>query len=141
MRSQISPMLKRAILLCGFGVLAFAARAQTPRAFPSSVEWRLVSINAAPARSQDPASLRIETESARAFGSTGCNRWMGAITGIDDRLRFSPVAVTRRYCAGPGGEIERQFVAVLNAAPLWRLQRGALVLTSGKTRLRFRRAG
>ena len=134
-------MFTRAIFICSFSLLACAAEAQTPRAFPSNVEWRLVSINAAPARSQDPASLRIEAEGGRAFGSTGCNRWMGAITGIDERLRFSPLAVTRRYCAGAEGEIERQFVAVLNAAPLWRLQRGALVLTSGKTRLRFKRAG
>ena len=134
-------MFTRAIFLGGFGLLAGAAQAQTPRAFPSHVEWRLVSINAAPARSQDPASLRIESEGGRAFGSTGCNRWMGAIKGIDERLRFAPLAVTRRYCPGPGGEIERQFLAVLNAAPLWRLLRGALVLTSGKTRLRFRRAG
>ena len=134
-------MFTRAIFLCGFGLLSCVAQAQTPRTFPSNVQWRLVSINAAPARSQDHASLRIETEGGRAFGSTGCNRWMGAITGIDERLRFAPLAVTRRYCAGAGGEIERQFVAVLNAAPLWSLQRGALILTSGKTRLRFRRAG
>ena len=134
-------MFTRAIFLCGFGVLACAAQAQTPRAFPTHVQWRLVSINAAPARGPDPASLRIEAEGGRAFGSTGCNRWMASATEIDDRLRFTPLAATRRYCAGPGGEIERQFVAVLNAAPLWRLQRGALILTSGKTRLRFRRAG
>ena len=134
-------MFTRAIFLCGFGLLSCAAQAQTPRAFPTHVEWRLVSINAAPARSQDPASLRIEAEGGRAFGSTGCNRWMASATEIDDRLRFAPLAVTRRYCAGAGGEIERQFVAVLNAAPLWSLQRGALILTSGKTRLRFRRAG
>ena len=134
-------MITRVIFLCCFGVLAFTAHAQTPRAFPSHVEWRLVSINAAPARSQDPASLRIEAEGRRAFGSTGCNRWMASTTAIDERLRFTPLAVTRRYCAGAAGEVERQFVAVLNAAPLWRLQRGALVLTSGKTRLRFKRAG
>ena len=134
-------MITRAIVLCGFGLLAFTAQAQTPRAFPSNVEWHLVSINAAPARSQDPASLRIEAEGGRAFGSTGCNRWMASATGIDERLRFTPLAVTRRFCAGAGGEIERQFLGVLNAAPLWRLQRGALVLTSGKMRLRFRRAG
>ena len=136
-------MFMRAIFLCSFGLLAVTAQAQTqtPRAFPSHVEWRLVSINAAPARSQDPASLRIEAEGGRAFGSTGCNRWMANATGMDDRLRFTPLAVTRRYCAGAGGEIERQFLGVLNAAPLWRLQRGSLVLTSGKTRLRFKRAG
>ena len=134
-------MITRVIFLCSFGVLSCAAQAQTPRAFPSHVEWRLVSINAAPARSQEPASLRIEAEGGRAFGSTGCNRWMTSATAIDDRLRFTPLAVTRRFCAGAGGEVERQFVAVLNAAPLWRLQRGALVLISGKTRLRFKRAG
>ena len=134
-------MFTRTIFLCCFGVLACAAEAQTPRAFPSQVEWRLVAINAAPARGQDPASLRIEAEGGRAFGSTGCNRWMASATKIDERLHFTPLAVTRRYCAGAGGEVERQFLAVLNAAPLWRLQRGALVLTSGKTRLRFRRAG
>ena len=134
-------MFTRAIFLCGFGLLTVTAQAQTQRAFPSNVEWRLVSINAAPARSQDPASLRIDAEGGRAFGSTGCNRWMASATGIDERLRFTPMALTRRYCAGAGGEVERQFVAVLNAAPLWRLQRGALVLTSGKTRLRFKRAG
>ena len=134
-------MFTRALFLCGFGLLAGAAQAQTPRAFPTHVQWRLVSINAAPARSQDPASLQIEAEGGRAFGSTGCNRWMASATGIDERLRFTPLAVTRRYCAGAGGEIERPFLAVLNAAPLWRLQRNSLILTSGKTRLRFRRAG
>ena len=134
-------MITRAIFLCCFGLLGFTAQAQTPRAFPSNVDWRLVSINAAPARSQDPASLRIEAEGGRAFGSTGCNRWMANATGIDERLSFTPLAVTRRYCAGAGGEVERQFVAVLNAAPLWRLQRNSLILTSGKTRLRFKRAG
>ena len=134
-------MFTRTIFLCCFGVLACAAEAQTPRAFPSQVEWRLVSINAAPARSPDPASLRIEAEGGRAFGSTGCNRWMASAAGIDERLRFTPLAVTRRFCAGAGGEVERQVLAVLNAAPLWRLQRGALILTSGQTRLRFKRAG
>ena len=134
-------MSTRILFYLGLNLLAFTAQAQTPRAFPSHVEWRLVSINAAPARSQDPASLRIEAEGGRAFGSTGCNRWMASATGIDERLRFAPLAVTRRFCAGAGGEIERQFLAVLNAGPLWRLQRNSLVLASGKTRLRFKRAG
>ncbi len=138
-------MFLRVVFLFGLGLLAAGALAQSApgpwRSFPMDADWGLIAINGRRLPQDIHAHLRIEAGSGRAFGSTGCNRWTGALVGSEPRLRFTPIAVTRMFCAGAPGEAERHFLSVLNAGPVWRMERGGLVLIVGKTRLRFRRAG
>ena len=138
-------MSTRTAFISGFCLLASGALAQgsviAPSPFPVDVDWRGVALNGKPPPTEARPSLRIEALSGRAFGSTGCNRWTASLTWIDDQLRFAPMAVTRRFCAGAAGEVERRFLAVLNAGPVWRIERGGLVLVSAQGRLRFRRSG
>ena len=132
-------MYIRTAIFSGFCLLAAAAFAQG--SFPFDVDWQGFALNGSDGPKDARPSLRIEGLSGRAFGSTGCNRWTASFTRLDDQLHFSPIAVTRRFCAGAAGEVERRFLAVLNAGPVWRIERGGLVLVSAHGRLRFRRSG
>ena len=142
---RVLSMSTRTAIILGFCLLASGALAQgasiAAPPFPVDVDWRGVALNGTPPPKDARPSLRIEGLSGRAFGSTGCNRWTASLTRLDDQLHFAPIAVTRRFCAGAAGEVERRFLAVLNAGPVWRIERGGLVLVSAHGRLRFRRSG
>jgi len=136
-------MVLRIVFLFGLGLLGSGACAQgapaPARSFPMNADWVLIAINGERLPEAVMPTLRIDGTSGRAFGSTGCNRWTGAVLGSEPRLRFTPIAVTRMFCAGAPGKAERHFLSVLNAGPVWRMERGGLLLIVGKTRLRFRR--
>ncbi len=132
-------MLLRAAVFAGFCLQCSTAFSQGR--FPVDVDWLAVALNGNAAPKDARPSLRIEAASGRAFGATGCNRWTASLSRTDAELHFAPMAVTRRFCAGAAGDVERRFLAVLNADPRWRLERGGLVLESPQGRLRFRRGG
>ena len=60
---------------------------------------------------------RIEfVTQGRLTGYSGCNMMSGSWRMEGDAIHIGPVATTKRMCAGPGGEIERRFLAALGGS-------------------------
>jgi heat shock protein HslJ len=78
--------------------------------------WTVVSIIDGDAVSSVPdgvvATLRFGADGRVAI-STGCNEGGGSVTVSGATLRFVDVALTKRACQGPAGEIEQAVLAVL----------------------------
>lgn len=110
--------------------LALAACAQAPA--PSQPDYlrgtawqRVDDLDAMP----HPA--RMQFESGRASGYTGCNRWSSdAVQSGGDGLRFENITVTERACDGAGVQTatERNFLNVIRAARRAHYDQAALLL-------------
>ncbi|HVL53689.1 MAG TPA: META domain-containing protein [Vitreimonas sp.] len=61
--------------------------------------------------------------------STGCNSGTTTVTEANGTLRFGPIALTKRACDGPAGDMERAVLAVLQADTIaWTVDANALSL-------------
>jgi putative lipoprotein len=78
----------------------------------------------------------------RVAGSSGCNRYTGAVTGAGAELRVRDVAMTRMACPPAVMELESRFVAALTAVRSYRVTGDAVELLdeTGRTRLRLSRS-
>ena len=57
---------------------------------------------------------RLEFAAGGRFaGYTGCNMMSGSWTEEGGEARFGPVMATKRFCAGPEGEVEKRVMAAL----------------------------
>jgi heat shock protein HslJ len=70
---------------------------------------------------------------------TGCNTGAGSYTGEGATLRFSALAMTKRACAGPAGELEQAVLGVLEAGTVdYAIEAAALTLMAGDRGLGLR---
>ncbi|NJN48272.1 MAG: META domain-containing protein, partial [Candidatus Competibacteraceae bacterium] len=60
-------------------------------------EWQVKEIAGKQAEAKGKALIRFE-EDGRVTGHTGCNPFTGTATLADDKLKFGPLATTRRAC-------------------------------------------
>lgn len=101
----------------------------------TGVHWRLVQLGSSPAVTTSgatPPYLRLDADSARAVGSTGCNQFGGPFARDGERLRLGPLATTRRACTDPVlARQETIYVRVLESTDGARVERDTLVLLSG----------
>jgi heat shock protein HslJ len=89
-----------------------------------------------------PSTLSFE-EGQRVAGSAGCNRFTGTAATDGERLRFGPLAVTKRMCPPAVMDQEQRFLTALMAAEQYRLtEQGFLVIqdATATPRLRFSRS-
>ena len=57
---------------------------------------------------------RIEfSAGGRMAGYTGCNMMSGTWTEEGGAVRFGPIISTKRFCAGPEGEVEQRLMAAM----------------------------
>lgn len=78
------------------------------------------------------ASLRLDADSGKATGNTGCNRVASHYELRDATVRFSGVAASRRLCVDAAVmEQERRFLAMLGSASGWSMEHGRFVLNAG----------
>jgi heat shock protein HslJ len=82
--------------------------------------------------SPDPRTLpRIEFSSGgRMAGFTGCNMMSGSWTEEGGAVRFGPIISTKRFCAGPEGEVEKRLMAAMSPSARAARSGDRLVLTS-----------
>jgi heat shock protein HslJ len=74
----------------------------------------------------------------RLAGYTGCNMIAGKWRLEGSEIRLDALAATKRACLGPGGEVEKRFLAAVNASSRVSLEGAALVVQgSGGERLAF----
>lgn len=89
---------------------------------PEGREWRLVALAGgatAAEGARGAATLTLEADGRRAFGSGGCNRFSGGFERDGARLRFTPLASTKMAC--PDMATESAYFAALEATRAWRL--------------------
>jgi putative lipoprotein len=96
---------------------------------PEGREWRLVALAGGAVAGPGPrgaATLTLEADGRRAFGSGGCNCFSGGFERDGARLRFTPLAATKMAC--PEMATEDAYFAALAATRAWRLAGGSLEL-------------
>lgn len=76
----------------------------------AGTEWLLRDLAGVPAQAE--AWLRFDGDGS-AFGDSGCNRFSGPYQASPERLSFGALAMTKRACMGPKGEMEGAFMAAL----------------------------
>jgi len=90
----------------------------------------------------DPAMApRLEFIAGRVQGYTGCNMMSGSWRVEGGEVRFGAIAATRRFCVGPGSEIEKRVLAAMGDASRVRREGDRLVIEApGGARFEFREA-
>jgi heat shock protein HslJ len=89
--------------------------------------WTLQTIAGREIAAGVSATLAFDA-AGRAAGNGGCNRFVGNSIVLGELIDIAPLAVTRMACAGPGGEVEKGYLAGLERAWAWRVGDGNLVL-------------
>jgi putative lipoprotein len=119
------------LLACGASRPPAPAPAAAAPAAPALAdrEWELLALGAdAPPASDRPVTIRFDSGSRRAAGSSGCNRYSAAYTFRGDgELTFGPGASTRMACP-EGMELERAFLDMLPKVTGYEIVDGTLVL-------------
>jgi heat shock protein HslJ len=96
--------------------------------------WLLLEVNGAvvqlPAGDKQPYIL-FQRQEGRVKGYSGCNEFSGSYDLRGDVLTFGLLAMTRRYCSGAAGEVEREFVDVLSKVRGWHVDRQMLLMMDG----------
>lgn len=112
--------VSRALLLVLTVVVAAACAVPVPLHAPGAAlentTWKLVELGGQPvraARNIAAPSLMLDPAQIQARGSTGCNTFFGRYELAAERLRFGPLASTRRACLDP--DMNRQEAAFLKA--------------------------
>jgi heat shock protein HslJ len=88
----------------------------------------------------DPRTLpRLEfAAGGRMSGYTGCNMMSGSWSEEGGAVRFGPIISTKRFCAGPEGEVETRLMAAMGPSARATRSGDRLVLgTPGGTRFEF----
>lgn len=98
---------------CGspIAMTAAPASASPPEAAVAGKHW-VAEVDAGIDPRQRP---RLEfVRDGRLSGYTGCNVLSGNWRVEGGALRFGSLVVTKRGCLGPGGELEKRFLAAVN---------------------------
>ena len=100
--------------------------------------WNAVLLNGTPPAPKTGATIEFgkADQAGRAFGSSGCNRWMAGYHQDGSALRFDQAAGTMMACIGPAMEQEGVFLGIINAVDRFTVNpAGQLVLATpdGKT--------
>lgn len=124
-------VLSAALVAAGPGLAAAAD-------FPAGVEWRAERLGTTAFDAEALPTLTVD-DAGKAFGSTGCNRYTGKLTISGAKLTAGPMAQTKMFCMGPGGQNELRFSSAIRSATSWRLDGTALVIETASGTLRFTR--
>lgn len=93
--------------------------------------WLVQSLRGRPLPEGVRATLQIDSN-GRVSAHGGCNGMGGQATIRASQIRFGPLVGTMMACPDPRMQVENQFRAALEATRNWRMERGALVLLSGR---------
>ena len=99
--------------------------------------WVLIELNNAtvkfPAGERTPF-IMFHKQEKKATGYSGCNDFFGGYDLKGNTITFSPLGMTRKFCAGTAGEVEQSFLNVLSKVRTWRTEDNSVLLfLSGDT--------
>jgi putative lipoprotein len=108
------------ILLFKLAALALAGCAAIPTTtMATSIETRVTGkrwLAEIPGDVPEAQRPRLEfAAGGRLLGFTGCNSLSGQWRAEGEQLRLDALAMTKRGCLGPAGELEERFLAAVNA--------------------------
>lgn len=103
--------------------------------------WDAEEVDSIPARSDLQQKLQF-VSSAEVAGFGGCNSFTGTAAMTGAKLKFGPLAATRKACAGEAMAREAMYFGALGAVRSAKVENDRLLLSdeSGKTVLRFARS-
>jgi heat shock protein HslJ len=131
MRLKIVVPVLAALAFLALAACSAASGAAEPGAAAASVsgrEWRLAELGGRPAAmgaGGRPATLRLDA--GRASGFAGCNTFSGGYLMAGSNLVMPDLTSTRMACA-EGMELEREYLAALEATLSFRLTTQGLEL-------------
>lgn len=120
--------MRRLLLIASLVAASTAALAAD---FPHGVAFKAASLAGQPFDPAAPPSLTVAAD-GRANGSTGCNRFFGAVHIKSGTLTVGNLGMTRMACSDGAGDNERRFTAALSSATAWRMDGTRLVLETAQ---------
>jgi heat shock protein HslJ len=72
--------------------------------------------------------ITFNQSETRAAGYSGCNEFFGSYRLKGESLVFGLLGTTRRFCGGAAGNVELEFLQVLQQTRAWRIEKGLLLL-------------
>lgn len=114
-------------LMCTLGIAACAAppgSSAPPPAPLAGTRW----VGVVPGADAQTLPRLEFSAGGRVAGFSGCNMMSGTWTEEGGGVRFGPIMATKRFCAGPGGEIEKRVMAALAPGGRGIREDGRLVL-------------
>jgi heat shock protein HslJ len=127
---SIRPLLVGITLLMGCTPPAASEGSpSTSLAAAAGAEWQLQELGgiAAPLGAGGRRATLVFSDSARAAGFAGCNRWFGTYSLDGTALRFGHIGMTRMACE-EGMPLEQQLARALEATRTYRLNGNELIL-------------
>ena len=108
-------------------ISACASQAPPPPATAlEGTQWRLSDLGGR--KALDGTNMRFDANNVEARGNTGCNAFFGRYELDGGRLRFGPIAATRRACGGDVDQQESAFLKALGDTRTWRIAGNTLIL-------------
>jgi len=125
-------------LLCLPVVGESASSGTPPGKWPESGNWRLHQVTGQGGVLRDVADragFSLLAKERRVVGHTGCNAMSGSYERQGHAIRFGRMAATRMFCMGPPGDVEADFMRVLDVVRRWKIVDGELHLTDARGRV------
>lgn len=100
----------------------------------AGVNWKVTSYNnnrQAVVGVLGESSLTMSFEDGKVSGSAGCNSFHGSYSTEGNKVRFGPLATTRRACEEPLMTQEKEFLAALASAVTWSIEGNVLDMHRG----------
>ena len=101
-----------------------------PKPALTGVKWEVTGYNNGRQAVVGPllgTQLSIAFKDGKVSGSSGCNNFHGPFKVEGNALSIGPLATTRKLCAAEGVMAqEREFIAALQTATTWAIDRGML---------------
>jgi len=88
-------------------ITGFAQRSSSPDG-----EWRLSQLNGRSV-TISKVSLKIDADTRRFTGNAGCNQMFGTVVVTANRIVFTNVGTTRKFCGARAARIEAEFLNTL----------------------------
>jgi putative lipoprotein len=111
--------------------LVMAGTAALAAGFPHGVAFKAESLAGKPFDPVALPTLKVASD-GKAGGSTGCNRYFGAVAVSGEAMKVSGFGMTRMACFDGAGDNERRFTAALGSATAWRMDGTRLVLETAQ---------
>lgn len=101
-----------------------------PKPSLAGIEWEVTGYNNGRQAVVGPlvgTRLSITFKDGKVSGSSGCNNFHGPFKVDGNALAIGPLATTRKLCSAEGVMAqEREFIAALQTATIWTIDRGML---------------
>lgn len=133
----------KTVLLLPLTALALGTLAHASPTPTLDGDWRLVRLTDGGRLQAVPVRFAptLQAGGGRVSGSTGCNRYSGALKAAGSALSFGPLATTMMACPDHVDGLEARFLELMNSARSFERRGDRLMVTGREGQLVFVRVG